>query len=1137
MEKSKVLIIEDEVIVAHDLADMLTEWGYETVGMVSSGEEAVKRAQATKPDLVLADIRLEGAMDGIEASQRIRAHSDAAIVYLTARTESEVFERAKETGPYGYLTKPVAPQELLRTVEMAMYKSDMERRLRESEEKFAKAFQFSGVPMAISAIKDGLFVEVNDALVNTFGYEKYDLIGKTSVEAGLWVRLQQRDAIRKQLMEKGFVRDVEVTMRTGDGGLRQGLLSGTIIQLRGGTFWINSFKDITELKAAEERFRIAAQTATDLIYEWDTTSDTLQWFGDVDAALGLLPGELKLDVDSWISRTHPDDLPRMLEAVEHHRRSTEPFDYEYRIQREDGTWRYWSGRGAPVLDENGRPRKWIGVCTDITEKTLAEASLKESEEKFRTIFEGATDGIFGVDAQTRRGLVASPSICSLTGYSESEMLQLRVDDLHPAQDLPLVLDQFHKLLEGEIAVARDIPVLKKDGAVVYCDISTGYSRYGDQDVFFGFFRDVTDRKHTEDALRSERRRFETLAENIPFGMVMVGEDGDFLYVNPKFGEMFGYDPAEITCGREWFRRAFPDPKYRQEVIKAWIEDLKSSAQREQRPRVFTVTCKDGTERSVHFRPVQVETGGHLMTCEDITDWTRQQQALRESEQMFRLLSEQSLLAVAILQDGYYEYVNQAMTNLVEYTAEEMKSLHYTRFFDAVVHPEDHGFVMEQAKRKQEGDPGQITSYTFRIRTKSGAVKWVEIYSKTIQFQGENANLLAMIDITDRKYSEEHLRQSQKMEAIGTLAGGIAHDVNNLLQIILGQADMLLFQKRVDEKGHDAVEAIRKATLNGSELVRRILAFSRQEETEMRPVHLNDEIRRVGELLRRTIPRMVSIEMALGEDVRMIRADTSQLEQILLNLAVNATDAMPDGGRLIFETRNETIREEYCRIHAEAKPGKYVLLAVSDTGHGMHKHVSERIFEPFFTTKEPGHGTGLGLSMVFGIVKNHRGHIHCYSEYGVGTIFKIYFPVAQIEEKLAAADTIEMPAGGTETLLLVDDEENVRNLGAEMLELAGYRVLTAANGREALTTYEQNKDQISLVILDLVMPEMSGRRCLEALRDMNPKARVLIASGYAADGPVKETRESGAAGFISKPFDLKQILLAVRQSLDRDPNEY
>ncbi|MFC1836385.1 response regulator [Thermodesulfobacteriota bacterium] len=275
----------------------------------------------------------------------------------------------------------------------------------------------------------------------------------------------------------------------------------------------------------------------------------------------------------------------------------------------------------------------------------------------------------------------------------------------------------------------------------------------------------------------------------------------------------------------------------------------------------------------------------------------------------------------------------------------------------------------------------------------------------------------------------------------------------------------------------------------------------------------------------------SIETALEEDLRTINGDPSQIEQILFNLALNAKDAMPEGGRLDFATENATIGEEYALGSPELIPGEYVLLKISDTGQGMDKDVSDRIYEPFFTTKQVGKGSGLGLSTVFGIVKGHGGHITCQSKAGVGTTFRVYFPAVESDLSKALDDPVEIPSGGTETILLVDDEEPVRVVGREMLEMAGYTVLTVAGGREALSVYREYKDSIALVILDLIMPDMGGRKCLEKLREMDPHVRVLVASGYAAEGPARDALNGGAAGFISKPFDMKQILVALRKSLD------
>jgi nitrogen-specific signal transduction histidine kinase/ActR/RegA family two-component response regulator len=388
------------------------------------------------------------------------------------------------------------------------------------------------------------------------------------------------------------------------------------------------------------------------------------------------------------------------------------------------------------------------------------------------------------------------------------------------------------------------------------------------------------------------------------------------------------------------------------------------------------------------------------------------------------------------------------------------------------------------------------------------------------------------DVTDQKNLQKQLLQAQKMESIGTLAGGIAHDFNNLLQIVVGYSDMLLFKKKPSHPECEGLHAIRQAARDGSELTKRILAFSRKLEPDSRPINLNNEINRIQKMLKRTIPKMIRIELHLAEDLMTVNADPSQMEQIILNLAVNAQHAMPDGGLLNIETANVTLDKDYSRTHLDVHPGNYVLLTVSDTGHGIDKEAMEHIFEPFYTTKEPGVGTGLGLAMVFGIVKSHKGHISCRSAPGTGTTFKIYLPaiVQEIEQDISRSR--QMPAFGTETILLVDDDNRIRNVAQEMIEMGGYKVIAASSGEEALETYAARRDEVSLVVLDLIMPGIGGKKCLEELLRIDPDLRVLFASGYSSNGLTVGKTGTGARGFVRKPYDAKDILTAIRRVLDK-----
>ncbi len=400
--------------------------------------------------------------------------------------------------------------------------------------------------------------------------------------------------------------------------------------------------------------------------------------------------------------------------------------------------------------------------------------------------------------------------------------------------------------------------------------------------------------------------------------------------------------------------------------------------------------------------------------------------------------------------------------------------------------------------------------------------------------------LALMDLTDRIkverekiQLEEQLLQAQKMESIGTLAGGISHDFNNILQAISGYSQLLLFDKRVDDSDYKSLNEINNAALKASELTQQLLTFSRKVKSNLKPTNLNNEIRAIKDILERTIPKMVHIQLHLNKDIQRINADENQIEQILMNLGINASQAMPEGGRLIFETASVELDDEYCRGHLGAEPGDFVLVTVSDTGSGMDKETLGHIFEPFFTTKETGSGTGLGLAMVYGIVKNHGGYIMCYSEPGQGSCFKIYFPAlsaldSPIRQKIAF--DADIPSG-SETILMVDDDAALLNLGKNMLERFAYTVLTASSGEAALEAYHLRCKEVALVILDLNMPGMGGRRCLQELLQINPDLKVIIASGYSPHGSVGDTLAEGAKGFVGKPYQLKDILITVRNTLD------
>ncbi|MFH0960359.1 MAG: PAS domain S-box protein, partial [Pseudomonadota bacterium] len=516
--------------------------------------------------------------------------------------------------------------------------------------------------------------------------------------------------------------------------------------------------------------------------------------------------------------------------------------------------------------------------------------------------------------------------------------------------------------------------------------------------------------------------------------------------------------------------------------------------------------------------------GVLGVARDIT-------ATRKAEETQKRLAtaiENAAEAVIITDaTGIIQYVNPAQVILSGYSRDELLG-QTTNVLKSDFH--------DGNSYKQLWDTigvGTIWSGRFINKKKDGTEYHEDASIAPVCDKSDNLTNFVVVehDVTKQLALQEQLFQSQKMETIGTLAGGISHDFNNLLQPIMGYTELLMMGRKPGDTEFDVFQKIYDAGKRGADLIKSLMLFSRKVEPEFGRVDLNHEILQAQKLLSQTIPKTIKIDLRLSEDLETVRADPSQLGQVLLNLGVNARDAMPDGGMLTIETTNVQLDKEYCDTHIEAKPGSYVLLTVSDIGQGMDSETLSHIFEPFYTTKERGKGTGLGLSTVYGIVKKHEGHIICYSKPGKGTTFTIYFPSIQME-KDSDTPTDESPIpGGTETVLLVDDEEDVRDLGATLLNRFGYKVIMAVNGKEALEIYQREGKSISLIILDLIMPEMDGRRCMAEILHVNPNAKVIIASGYSGSAPA--AMAAGAKGFVQKPYNVRHLLTPVREVLDAD----
>ena len=496
----------------------------------------------------------------------------------------------------------------------------------------------------------------------------------------------------------------------------------------------------------------------------------------------------------------------------------------------------------------------------------------------------------------------------------------------------------------------------------------------------------------------------------------------------------------------------------------------------------------------------------------------------ESEKKYQVLIDNADESIFIIQDDVIKFPNPRTIELFAYPKEELTNI---PFFDLVL-DEDRGILLGQ-RQQIAGAKKIIPTSTFRIMRKPGETVWVDMNAVSIEWGGRPGFLVFLRDVTEKKRMEAELIQAQKMEAIGTLAGGIAHDFNNLLMGILGYTSLMLLESKLENINHERLKSIEHLVESGADLTKQLLGFARGGKYEVNPTDINELVRRSSEIFGRT-KKEITIHRNYQRNLSTADVDRGQIEQVLLNLYVNAWQAMPGGGDLYLETSNVTLDETYTHLHS-VNPGNYVKISVTDSGTGMDQATQRRIFEPFFTTKGMGLGTGLGLASAYGIIKNHGGIINVYSEVGRGTTFNIYLPSSTrelFEEKIIPGEAKK----STETVLIVDDQDMILTVARDMLKALGYHVFTAQGGKEALAIYSEKKDGIDVVILDMIMPSMSGGETFDKLRAVNPHVKVVLSSGYSINGQATEIMQRGCNGFIQKPFNIKELSQKIREVLDK-----
>jgi PAS domain S-box-containing protein len=630
----------------------------------------------------------------------------------------------------------------------------------------------------------------------------------------------------------------------------------------------------------------------------------------------------------------------------------------------------------------------------------------------------------------------------------------------------------------------------------------------------------------EDTLERHNRAMDSAAN----GIGIVDAKGQHSYANAAFARMMGYESADSIVGRPWREIYAPEDVTRAE---AEIREGLRRTGKWQGP--LNIHRRDGSTLPVEMVITSLSDGGVVCVSRDMSARREAENARAQAEAKYRMLVEQ-VAAISYIAElgihGEWLYVSPQVETMFGFSSEEW--LTDSRAWTKHVHPEDQNIVEAAEEASQRGERFQAE---YRVIRKDGRIIWVS--DTAVVVEGSDAHPLMegiIVDITDRKQLETQLQQARRMEAIGRLAGGIAHDFNNLLTIIKGYTELALRRPRISPELQADVERIEDASERASTLVRQLLAFSRRQALQPKLLDLNSIVIGLDKLLRRLMDEDVRFTTVTGKDIGTIKADPAQMEQVIMNLVVNARDAMPKGGRLTIETANVELDEVYASDHVTVKPGRYVMLAVSDTGMGMSRETVAHIFEPFYTTKESGRGTGLGLSTVYGIVKQSGGYVWVYSELGRGSSFKVYLPrVEQAPEALAATKPVTTEQKGSETILLVEDQPQVRELARMALSEKGYTVLVTSSPEDAESACAKHATDIHLLLTDLIMPGISGRELATRLTARRPKMRVLYMSGYTfsimAQGSVQGGMLEDGMAFLQKPFTPSALTEKVREVLD------
>jgi len=833
----------------------------------------------------------------------------------------------------------------------------------------------------------------------------------------------------------------------------------------------------------------------------------------------------QLNQDGWEQFNHPEDLDEVAARWAKAGERVEPFEMEVRYRRRDGEYRWMLARVVPLLDSERRLEGWVGTSVDIHQLKEAQDALRRSEQELSDFFENASIPIHwvGPDGTILR---VNQAQLDLLGYRREEYAGHNITEFHV--EPTVIQDILRRLIAGEVLHDYPTSLQCKDGSVkdVLID-SSPYVHDGELVHSRWFIRDVTAQHAAEQATQ----RLAAIVASSADAIVGKTLEGVVTTWNTAAERIFGYS-AEEMVGSSIFRLI---PEELHETERTLLKQIQqgNAVEFSEADRI----CKDGRRITIALSvsPIRDALGrvvGASSIKRNITERKLAERALAESQDRLRLA-----LRAARMGTWYWDLATEALS-----VDQGLSQLYGLEPRDSVirldallerVHPEDRENVWKAIERARV-DGGEFRS-EFRIVLPDGKVRWLS--DQGLVARDESGAQLYMtavsLDVTERRLVEERLRQAQRMDSVGQLAGGIAHEANNMMSVVLGCADYVLQRSDLPPPVRQDVDQIWRAAQRTAGITQQLLAFSRRQMLQPQILDLNTTVRELEPILARALGESRGLRMHLSPNLGRVRADPGQLEQVLINLTLNARDAMDEGGRLTIETMNVVLDRAYVdgKPVETLEPGDYAALIITDTGQGMDRETLSRIFEPFFTTKGVGQGTGLGLSTVYGIVKQSGGFIWAYSEPGLGATFKLYFPREESAPELATAQEPAPGGRAEEVVLVAEDEPMVRSIMARTLRDCGYTVIEAGNGREALDLLDSRGGRVDLMVADVVMPDMGGRDLAARAAERWPEMPVLFTSGYTGMDVVRRGLLEEGREFLQKPLAPEALARKVREMVD------